>query len=126
MTFAGIMNNNLDSVKVHIDGEEMIEVTSTRFLGILIDEKLTWKEHLSFVCNKVTKSLGIIRKISALVHSSCFLTLYFSLVYPYLTSCNIVWTSTFPTHLHKILLLQKRFVRMATFYTLQICTFFFN
>ena len=115
MIFAGRMNYNLDSVKVYIDGEEMIKVTSTRFLGILIDEKLTWKEHISFVCNKVTKSLGIIRKISALVHSSCFLTLYYSLVCPYLTYCNIVWASTFPTYLQKILLLQKRFVRMATF-----------
>lgn len=114
MIFAGKINYNLDSVKVHIDGEEMIKVSSTRFRGILIEEKLTWKEHISFVCNKVTKSLGIITKMSTLVHSSCFLTIYYNPRYPYLIYCNVVWASTLPTNLHKILLLQKRFIRMAT------------
>lgn len=40
--------------------------------------------------------------------------LYYSLIYPYLSYCNIVWASTFPTILLKILVLQKRFVRIAT------------
>lgn len=65
MIFAGKMNYNSELVKLYIDSEEMCKVTSTRFLGILIDEKLTWKDHISFVCNKVIKSLGIIRRISA-------------------------------------------------------------
>lgn len=84
-------------------------------MGIPIDDKLSWREQVGFVCKKVTKSLGILRKIRDFVHSSCFLTLYYTLIYPYLTYCNIVWASTFPSYLHKILLLQKRFVRLATF-----------
>ena len=43
------------------------------------------------------------------------LTLYYSLVYPYLTYCNILWASTYPSHLHKLYLIQKRFVRTATY-----------
>ena len=115
MIFAGKMDYNSDLFKMHIGGEEIIKVPSTRFLGILKDEKLSWKNHISFVCMKVTKSLGIIRKISGLLNFSCLLTLYYSLIFPYLTYCNIVWASTFPTYLHKLLLLQKRFVRVATF-----------
>lgn len=55
MIFARKINYNFDSVKVHIDDKEVIKVSSTRFLGILIDEKLAWKEHISFVCYKVKK-----------------------------------------------------------------------
>ena len=60
------------------------------------------------------KSYGIIRKMSPLVNRYCLLTLYYSLIYPYLSYCNIVWASTYPSSLQKILLIQKRFVRLAT------------
>ena len=76
-----------------IGGNEMEQVTSTRFLWVLIDEKLSLKDHITFVCSKVMKSGDIITKISGLVHQACFLTLYYSLIYPYLIYCNILWAS---------------------------------
>ena len=42
------------------------------------------------------------------------LSLYYALVYPYLCYCSITWTSTYPTKLNRIYLLQKRFVRAVT------------
>ena len=51
----------------------------------------------------------IIERVSHLVTTNCLLTLYYSLIYPYLSYCNIVWASTFPSTLYKILVLQKRF-----------------
>ena len=39
------------------------------------------------------------------------LSLYFSLVYPYLTYRNVVWSSTYPMNINRIYLLQKRIVR---------------
>ena len=53
----------------------MYRVSSTRFLGVIIDEK-RWKEQIDFVCKQVMKSVGIIRKICPLVNKSCLLTLY--------------------------------------------------
>ena len=40
------------------------------------------------------------------------LLLYFSLVYPYITYCDIIWTSTYNTHLHQLNVLQKRIIRI--------------
>ena len=62
----------------------------------------------------MARSLGVIRKISNLINEKCLLTLYYSLIYPHLTYCNIVWGSTYDSYLHSIYLLQKRFVRTAT------------
>ena len=40
--------------------------------------------------------------------------LYYTLIYPYLTYCNIVWASTYPSNLTRLLLMQKRAVRAIT------------
>jgi len=58
------------------------------------------------VCVKI-KSVGIIRKVCSLVNQSCLLTLYYSLLYPYISYCNIVWASNYPSSLQKIVLIQK-------------------
>ena len=41
------------------------------------------------------------------------LKLYFSLIYPYLAYCNIVWASTYHSHLDRLNVLQKRIIRIV-------------
>ena len=98
-----------------IGDNPITQVTSTTFLGVIIHERLNWKIHISYVCKKISKSIGIIGKFRSLLHHKCLLTLYYSLIYPYLTYCNIIWGATYPTHLHKLHMMQKRFCRMATY-----------
>ena len=43
------------------------------------------------------------------------LTLYNTMIYPYLTYCNIIWASTYPTRLKPILRTQKKLIRIITF-----------
>lgn len=105
---------NTNRFKLSIVSSELNHVTSTKFLGVIIDENLTWKAHVDWVSAKVHKSLGIIRKVSHQMNTKCLLTLYYSLIYPYLSYCNLVWASTFPSTLKNIFILQKRFVRIAT------------
>ena len=42
------------------------------------------------------------------------LSLYYTLIYPYLTYCNLIWASTYVTNLERIYLLQKRAVRLIS------------
>ncbi len=101
-------------LKLGINDIEIKQVSHAKFLGIIVDKGLMWKNHTELVCKKIMKTYGIIRRISSLVNRSCLLTLYYSLIYPYLSYCNIIWASTFPTSLHKLFLLQKKFIRLAT------------
>ena len=112
--FSGKKVYNKDLSKIEIESIQMPQVASTRFLGIIIDESLSWREQIFDVCRKVSKSIGIIRRVRNLISKKCLLTLYYSLIYPYLSYCNIVWGSTFTTSLQKIKILQNRFVRLAT------------
>ena len=60
----------------------------------------------------VPLSIGIISKARLFLSSKSLLSVYYSLVYPYLNYCNTVWCSTYPSNLNRILYLQKRIVRI--------------
>ena len=67
-----------------------------------------------FVYIKISKSIGIIYRYLFYLSSKSKLALYYSLVYPYLSYCNITWSSTYVTNLNRIFNLQKRAVRVLT------------
>ena len=90
------------------------QAVETKFLGIIIDQRLSWKSHLSFASKKISKTVGIIAKARYYLSSKLLLTLYFSLVYPYLTYRNVAWSSTYCSNLNCIHLLQKRNVRLIS------------
>ena len=47
---------------IDINGQPITCLTKTKFLGVVIDNKLTWKEHISYICGKVAKGIVIIWK----------------------------------------------------------------
>ena len=85
-----------------------------KFLGVFLDENLTWKPHISHVCKKISKSIGIIYRARFYLLASTKLSLYYTLIYPYLSYCNTAWSSTYVSNLSRIFLLQKRIVRVLT------------
>ena len=77
-----------------------------------MDENLNWKSEISHVANKVAKSIGIISRCSFFLPKSSLRMLYYSLIYPYFYYCNIVWASTYKTNLRRLVILQKRIIRI--------------
>ena len=55
----------------------------------LINENLTWTDHIFTVFNKTSKNLGIIRKLSKTLTNDVLHTLYNTVIAPYLSYCNI-------------------------------------
>lgn len=107
-------NYNADKAKIYINDSVLAQVSSAKFLGIYIDEKLCFKNHCEFVCKKVSKSLGIIKRVKQHLKKSTLLTLYYSLIYSHISYCNIIWASTYSSYLQAIHRCQKSFVRIAT------------
>jgi len=94
-----------------INGVPIIQVDSTKCLGVYVDQHLTWKVHIKNISSKIAKNIGILSRISYLLPSYTRITLYYSLIYPYLSYCNMVWASTYKSRLHSLTVLQKRAVR---------------
>ena len=104
----------LDGLKVCLCNNEINRVKEIVFLGVVIDEHLTWIPHISNVTRKISKAVGIMYKASFCLNKRALLTLYYSLVYPYLQYCVSVWGSTYHTNLHRLILLQKKAVRIIS------------
>ena len=62
-------------------------VYKTKFLGVMIDSKLNWKDHVAMVKSKLSKSIAIMRKAKHLLDRRSGMILYFSLFLPYLSCC---------------------------------------
>ena len=105
-------NSPIPKINIKIDGHPIDEVLKTKFLGVIIDNQLTWKHHIHYICGKIAKGIGIVIKARKLLDQQTLLSLYYSFVYPYLQYCNHVWGKTYDIHLKKLFILQKRIVRI--------------
>ena len=72
--------------EIILNGNVVKRVTSvsTKFLGIIVDDQLKWKQHIDYIKNKISKSIGIIYKARNYVNRHTLRNLYYTFVYPYL------------------------------------------
>lgn len=97
-----------NSKVITIDGSTIPQVTTSKFLGVHMDQSLKWNIHIDEINKKIAKSIGILKRISYLLPSNILTNLYYTLIYPYLTYCNMIWTSTYTSHLNKLKIAQKK------------------
>ena len=64
MVFTPRQKRNKLNITLVIDGKQIKQTKDNIFLGVVIDEHLSWKSHISNVANKISKSIGIIYKAS--------------------------------------------------------------
>lgn len=86
-----------------------------KYLGIYIDQHLSWSKQIQFVQSKLSKNIGILRKLRYFVNLRTLRNLYFSLIYPYLSYGILTWGSTYKTKLTKICTNQNKCIRSIFF-----------
>ena len=50
------------SEKIFINGNVIEKVDATKFLGVILDSKMTWNDHICHIKNKISKGIGILAK----------------------------------------------------------------
>ena len=58
---------------------------SVKYLGLIIDCFLSWHQHIYHISSKISKSVNIIAKLKPHVTSQSLISIYYALIYPYLT-----------------------------------------
>ena len=91
-----------------INNKQLKREFCIRYLGILIDSNLNWKDQVEGIVKKIRRSIGILSKLRYYVDLDILLSLYYALIYPFLTYGIIIWGNTYKTTLQPNFILQKK------------------
>ena len=83
-----------------------------KYLGVLVDEDLKFKSHITKVSGTISRNLGIITRARYLLNKKQLILLYNALILPYITYCLVIWGSNYESTLQPVILLQKRAIRL--------------
>ena len=69
-----------------------------KYLGIFIDDNLSFKSHIYYLESKLSRSVGVISRLRYFLPSSTLINLYYSLIHSHLLYGLPVWASTYKTY----------------------------
>jgi hypothetical protein len=100
--------------EVYLDKCKLTRVHEAKFLGITIDEHLTWKKHVSDVSKKCSRNIGVLNKVKSFLPTNNLHQLYCTLVLPYINYGILLWGNATKECINKIFRLQKRALRIIS------------
>ena len=102
-----------NSIKISMNNHEIKKLEETTFLGLKIDSKLNFRSHIDNISTKISKSIGILYKLKSVkTPKSILKQVYFSLIHSHLNYVICTYAGTYPSYLNRLLLLQKRAIRI--------------
>ena len=83
-------------------------------MGILLDEKLTFRIHVDYICKKLSKSLFCLLRAKSLLNDRALRTLYFAIFHSHLLYCANIIGCASKSDIKKISILQKKAIRLIS------------
>ena len=88
-----------------------------KYLGVLLDETMSFNHHISYICTRIARNNGIISKLRHYLTLLQMKQIYYSLIYPYISYAILAWGSAYKTHIDKIQVKQNHSARLIFFAT---------
>lgn len=86
-----------------------------KYLGVLLDSKLSWKPHIDYISGKISRMAGIFSRLRHFIPKRTLIKMYNSILQPILTYGIASWGQACKTLTNKLLILQKRVIRSIFF-----------
>ena len=105
--------NQLDSSQestpyaIVVDGQWAKRVKLVKYLGLMVDDKLVWEQHIGYISSKIIRGIGILKRIRHFIPRDFLLLLYHTLIEPYFRYYSIVWGQCGETLKDKLQTLQN-------------------
>ena len=94
------------------DSIKLEQVKSFKCLGVVLDEKLKWTNHIQLLCKKLAQICGILRIIKPLVNSKTLLNVYYCMAYSQLQYGILAWGNANKTNLSPLNKVHNRIIKM--------------
>ena len=80
-----------DDLKLKLNGQVINRVKSFNFLGIILNEHLTWTDHIAHISHKINPAIALISRLKNELPSNILKMIYNSLILSRLHYGNILW-----------------------------------
>ena len=81
-----------NEINIKLEDQVISKVDHAKSLGLIIDNRLSWSNHVNELCKKVTSAIGALRRIRPLfICQSTAVLVYTSLIQPHFDYCSLVW-----------------------------------
>lgn len=97
------------------DCTELEQVQNIKYLGVVIDEKLNWKQHIKTLSGRVRKLIYVFKNLREVADRKLLINIYNSLCRSILTYCNTAWGGACVTYLLQLERAQRAVLKVATF-----------
>jgi hypothetical protein len=94
------------STSLIIDGEQIARVTTMKYLGIEMDKKLDYKQHVDTTIKKMAKKVGFLGRIQQKLTKTANITIYYSISSPHLYYCSSILFLTNKEYLNRMQIIQ--------------------
>ena len=84
-------------------------------LGIETDENLSWNKQIEILAKILSRTNGLLLKLSYYVSKKTLTSIYYILFQSYIVYGSTVWSFTSQKNMNKIFVLQKKCTRLLTF-----------
>ena len=102
-------------MNIEIDGKPINQQKSVKYLGILIDCHLNWKEQIQQISKNISRGIGVLCKIRHFFDTKTLVQLYHAIILPFLSYGCIVWGNTYDQNIKPLQIIQKKAIRLITF-----------
>ena len=110
-------NSRLQEFTLKYNGKKMERCYSYKYLGVHLDEKLSWKNHVNYLCEKLSKMCGLFAKLRHTCDINLLKPVYYALalVESHLQYCNLIWGKANDNVLQPLMKLQDKILRIICF-----------
>ena len=94
--FIQFINKNIGNpdIKTKLENKEIEPVKETKFLGLIIDEKLSWKEHINCMIPKLSSACYVIRTVITYISHTTLKIIYYLNIHSIMNYGILFWSSS--------------------------------
>ena len=101
-------------LELNVSGNIIKSVKSTKFLGVILDNNLSWDNHFDQLRSKINQNYALLCRSKKLLNVHGMKMLYYALIYSHLSYCIVLWGSMLSAELtRKICTLQNKCVKLV-------------
>ena len=98
-----------------VTGQKIDTTTSVKYLGVYLNDSLTWKIHFKNLIPKLNRAIGLFSKVRHYTPKFLFKTIYYSLFNSHLIYGNQIWGQTKTKLFQELVKLQNKAIRIINF-----------